>query len=193
MCKLGENNTEQMYAYRTCVASQNQRPVRMRSCCCVRDGAVLQTSSTLGGNKPLHRFMKGQPKIVGIVLLIIGSSFFIMSIALGAFFPHKMLRFIQPGFWLGPTVTASLAVSIVALLAALWVAVFTIPSDLIYQLYNSNHELHSLLYSLHLVFEVDIIVGVFILIIMSALAGASLRSSHTQAQVVMVQSQLSTE
>ncbi|KAM7413212.1 hypothetical protein PAMA_020538 [Pampus argenteus] len=93
---------------------------------------------TVGGSKPLHRFIKGQPKIIGIIVLVLGVSFFMMSITFnqGIAFQHKSTAVI-PGFLQGtlyilcgilyiltehdPTkkrVTASLALSIVTILGA---------------------------------------------------------------------------
>ncbi|KAG7275084.1 hypothetical protein CRUP_004850 [Coryphaenoides rupestris] len=100
-------------------------------------GTVLQRS-VVGGNKPLHRFMKGQPKVIGIILLMMGSSLFILSLPM-----HKSIHqgVVQPGFWLGPMVTACLAVSIVALLAALWVSLLHLLPLLIHGLYIGETQL----------------------------------------------------
>ncbi|CAL8379575.1 unnamed protein product [Arctogadus glacialis] len=179
---------------------------------------IIQKNTVLGGDKPLHRFIKGQPKIIGIVLLILGSSFFILSIPLSELAWMETLgAYIQPGFWLGPmfivcgilyifteynptkkTVTASLAISIVALLVTLWVAFLIVLPILLhghyslrYHGYGQEGDVPVLI--LYLVIEVYTFVGVFIFITMSVFAGTSLRSSGSQTQVVMMQSQPPTE
>ncbi|CAL8364057.1 unnamed protein product [Gadus morhua 'NCC'] len=179
---------------------------------------IIQKNTLLGGDKPLHRFIRGQPKIIGIVLLILGSSFFILSIPLsevGSF--ERFDGYIQPGFWLSPmfivcgilyivteynptkkTVTASLAISIVALLGTLWVAFVVVLPILLFGHYSFRfhgygQEGHAPVLILYSVIEVYTFVGVFIFITMSALAGISLRSSGSQTQVVMMQSHPPTE
>ncbi|CAG5853623.1 unnamed protein product [Menidia menidia] len=104
--------------------------------------------TTLGGTKPLHRFLKGQPKIMGTVVLIMGVSFFIFSIAVttGQSY-HTLWAAIPPGFLLGTlfvisgilyiltevnptkkTVTISLALSIVSILVICWTLLHVPPS-----------------------------------------------------------------
>ncbi|CAL8404643.1 unnamed protein product [Boreogadus saida] len=179
---------------------------------------IIQKNTVLGGDKPLHRFIKGQPKIIGIVLLIIGSSFFIISIPLSEVtYVERFGPYIQPGFWLSPmfivcgilyivteynptkkTVTASFAISIVALLGSLWLAFLIVLPVLLYGhfslwFHDYGQEDHVLMLILYLVIEVYTFVGVFIFLTMSVLAGTSLRSSGSQTQVVMMQSQPPTE
>ncbi|KAM3625557.1 uncharacterized protein V6R79_014025 [Siganus canaliculatus] len=96
-------------------------------------------STTVGDSKPLHRFIKGQPKITGIIVLMLGSSVFIVSAAIVSDSSFKW-AIIQPGMYLGilfiicgvlyiitehnltkKTVTISLALSIVTILSACWV------------------------------------------------------------------------
>ncbi|XP_030232611.1 uncharacterized protein si:ch1073-291c23.2 isoform X2 [Gadus morhua] len=135
---------------------------------------IIQKNTLLGGDKPLHRFIRGQPKIIGIVLLILGSSFFILSIPLsevGSF--ERFDGYIQPGFWLSPMFIVC--------------GILYIVTE-----YNPTKKTAPVLI-LYSVIEVYTFVGVFIFITMSALAGISLRSSGSQTQVVMMQSHPPTE
>lgn len=96
--------------------------------------------TTVGDSKPLHRFIKGQPKITGIIVLILGSSLFIVSIGIMSDSGFNMWAVIQPGIFLGilfiicgvlyiitehnptkKTVTISLALSVVTVLSSCWV------------------------------------------------------------------------
>ncbi|GAA6217680.1 uncharacterized protein LOC108877046 [Lates japonicus] len=66
-------------------------------------GNILQ-GTTVGGSKPLHRFIKGQPKITGIIVLVLGVSFFVISIAVtgeNAYHPAWIWTAIPPGFLQG--------------------------------------------------------------------------------------------
>uniref|UniRef100_A0A3Q2X3D3 Uncharacterized LOC102314621 n=1 Tax=Haplochromis burtoni TaxID=8153 RepID=A0A3Q2X3D3_HAPBU len=102
---------------------------------------------SVGGTKPLHRFLKGQPKIIGTIVLILGASFFIISVAITA--DSQMMHVwtvIPPGFLLGTlliicgityilaqhnttkkTVTISLSLSIVSILVACWTLIHILP------------------------------------------------------------------
>lgn len=120
------------------------------------NNASLQ-GTTVGGSKPLHRFIRGQPKIIGvrhthmyhsifqghrfkthyclhghrvkeimlevvfvifsqIIVLVLGSSFFILSVSFkGDFSYHHIWTIIPPGFLLGTLVgstTTELLISI---------------------------------------------------------------------------------
>ncbi|XP_031702265.1 membrane-spanning 4-domains subfamily A member 4D-like isoform X2 [Anarrhichthys ocellatus] len=143
------------------------------------NNANLQ-GTTVGGSKPLHRFIKGQPKIIGIIALVLGSSFFMLSIVI---MPHNSIQFISttvsPGFLLGTlfifcgilyiltehnptkkTVTMSLALSIVTTLG-------------------------EMVMSVAFIFVVYSVLGAIIFIVMSCLAVAALRSTKSQAIIVM--------
>ncbi|XP_017274160.1 uncharacterized protein LOC108237326 [Kryptolebias marmoratus] len=174
---------------------------------------------SVGGSKPLHRFLKGQPKIIGIAVLIMGVSFVTVSIAITSdhYGDHIWIT-IPPGIFLGTlfiicgilyiltehnptkkTVTISLALSIVTILAACWTLLhimgdFHIASGVYdYEFHYNETETDRLwrthynvmgvtLEAVHAVYS---FVAVIIFIIMSVLAGAALRSTKTQAIVVM--------
>ncbi|XP_031170287.1 membrane-spanning 4-domains subfamily A member 4D-like [Sander lucioperca] len=166
------------------------------------NNASLQ-STTVGGSKPLHRFLKGQPKIIGIIMLVMGSSFFTVSIAIiPDYFSSFIWTAIRPGFLMGilfiisgivyiltehsptkKTVTISLALSIVTILGACWTLLGMVPSLRFSHYIDSSHEEMKL--SMDLIFLVHSIVGAIIFIVMSCLAGAALRSTKSQAIVVM--------
>uniref|UniRef100_A0AAQ5X062 Uncharacterized protein n=1 Tax=Amphiprion ocellaris TaxID=80972 RepID=A0AAQ5X062_AMPOC len=122
------------------------------------DGSVQGT--TVGGSKPLHRFIKGQPKIIGTVLLVLGTSFFVSTVALMVDHPvqHYIWTSIPPSFLMGvlfiicgilyiitehnptkKTVTISLALSIVSILATAWTLLHTLP-DLGHYHYHKSYS-----------------------------------------------------
>ncbi|XP_030269287.1 uncharacterized protein LOC115579762 [Sparus aurata] len=182
------------------------------------NNASLQ-GTTIGGSKPLHRFMKGQPKNVGVIVLVLGSGFFIVSISLRQSSIFHIWSVIPPGLFLGTlfiacgilfivtehnptkkTVTASLALSIVTLLGSCWTILHIMPSVI----YTSSYRHYEILednvtetedtwstsyeamgLSLESIYLFYSFVGAIIFIIMSALAGSALRSSKSQAIVVM--------
>ncbi|TDH17239.1 hypothetical protein EPR50_G00006340 [Perca flavescens] len=166
------------------------------------NNASLQ-STTVGGSKPLHRFLKGQPKIIGIIVLVMGSSFFIVSLAIiPEYFSSFTWTAIQPGFAMGilfiisgivyiltehsptkKTVTISLALSIVTILGICWALLGTLPTLDRYNYHNTSNKHMEM--SMEVIFLVHTIVGVIIFIVMSCLAGAALRSTKSQAIVVM--------
>ncbi|XP_054471383.1 uncharacterized protein LOC129104627 [Anoplopoma fimbria] len=179
------------------------------------NNANLQ-GTTLGGSKPLHRFIKGQPKIIGIIALVLGSSFFILSIAITQ---EARVQFIStavpPGFMLGTlfiicgilyilteynptkkTVTMSLALSIVTILGACWTLMhiltpiahhhsydhFELEDNFTYSL---NRHYEAMVISVELIFLVHSVVGAIFFIVMSCLAVAALRSTKSQAIIMM--------
>uniref|UniRef100_UPI0037E79401 uncharacterized protein n=1 Tax=Semicossyphus pulcher TaxID=241346 RepID=UPI0037E79401 len=178
--------------------------------------ASLQ-GTTVGGTKPLQRFIKGQPKIIGIILLILGSSFFIVSISIttSIYSPH-IWSTIPPGILLGvlfiicgilyiltehnptkKTVTISLALSIVTILASVWTVLHIVP-DIIHRRYYGYHAdsitedevkwssyYETMGLSVEVVFLIYSLLGGIIFIVMSVMAGAALRSSKSQALLVM--------
>ncbi|KAK9542573.1 hypothetical protein VZT92_000422 [Zoarces viviparus] len=182
------------------------------------NNANLQ-GTTVGGRKPLHRFIKGQPKIIGIIALVLGSSFFMLSIVI---MPDNSIQFISttvpPGFLLGTlfifcgilyiltehyptkkTVTISLALSIVTTLGVCWTSMHILPNTghrSYYRDYgfiedNFTHEIISdwsyeeMVMSVELIFLVYSVLGAIIFIVMSCLAVAALRSTKSQAIIVM--------
>ncbi|XP_053290940.1 uncharacterized protein LOC128451152 isoform X1 [Pleuronectes platessa] len=177
--------------------------------------ASLQ-GNTVGGSKPLHRFMKGQPKAIGVVVLVLGSSFFIISVAMAKeLFNEPLWRTDAPVIIQGilfiicgimyilaehnptkKTVTISLALSIVSILATLGTDFYFLP-DLIqthyYRHYVYGHkeeglwrsDFEAMGRSLEWIFVFYTFVSAIILIVMSTLAGAALRSTKSQAVVMM--------
>ncbi|KAM9410469.1 membrane-spanning 4-domains subfamily A member 15-like isoform 2-T2 [Pholidichthys leucotaenia] len=178
----------------------------------------------VGGTKPLHRFIKGQPKAVGIVVLVLGSSIFVVS-AGTVTDSHYTWAAISPSFVMGtlfiisgilyiltehnPTkkkVTASLALSIVSIMAACYSMISILPDIGYRRDYDHFHHYsytefsednttiiwnEPLYYtqSIQLVLEVIFVfysmVGGIIFIVMSALAGTALRSTNSRTVVVM--------
>ncbi|GLD58293.1 uncharacterized protein AKAME5_001042500 [Lates japonicus] len=185
-------------------------------------GNILQ-GTTVGGSKPLHRFIKGQPKITGIIVLVLGVSFFVISIAVtgeNAYHPAWIWTAIPPGFLQGTlfiicgilyivtehnptkkTVTVSLALSIVTILGTCWTILHILPElghSYYYRYYEfieeNMTEIDDAAWSSHYeamgvtieaIFVFYSFVGGIIFIVMSTLAGAALRSTKSQAIVVM--------
>ncbi|KAL7406039.1 hypothetical protein ABVT39_012213 [Epinephelus coioides] len=182
----------------------------------VRNNASLQ-GTMLGGSKPLHRFMQGQPKIIGIVVLILGSSFFIFCTSM-MLVHYNQISPLQPGIVLAilylvcgslyivtenkptkKTVTMSLALSIVSLLASCWIIFLYLPNT-IHNLQRVHldedimvatddgifpSEYEQLEMASEQIFLLYTGVGGIIFIVMSFLAGAALRSTKSKAIVVM--------
>ncbi|XP_034044073.1 uncharacterized protein LOC117526144 isoform X2 [Thalassophryne amazonica] len=183
------------------------------------NSATVQ-STTVGGSKPLHRFIKGEPKIVGIIVLVLGTTYIIVSVATWIHddFVSWTAAF-QPGIVQGAmfvfcgilyiltehnptkkTVTVSLALSIVTLPVTCWTILYFLLNRLQNEVmhYEFIHHDNDTLtvkeepghYEV-MMFSVEVIhlfyccIGVLILIGMSALAGAALRSTKSQAIVVM--------
>nr|XP_046239396.1 uncharacterized protein LOC124056223 [Scatophagus argus] len=185
------------------------------------NNASLQ-GTTVGGSKPLHRFIKGQPKITGIIVLVLGSSFVTISIAIMRDSVNHIWAVIPPGFLLGAlfiicgilyivtehnptkkTVTISLALSIVGLLVACWTILHIAPNIAhshyyrryyYHEYFNDNDTEDKVLWSsryeamgvsMEGIFLFYTVLAAIIFIVMSSLAGAALRSTKSQAVVVM--------
>ncbi|CAB1312938.1 unnamed protein product [Coregonus sp. 'balchen'] len=181
-------------------------------------------TTTVGGSKPLHRFIRGEPKSIGIVMLFMGSSLFILAIPM-RMDPLESSADNFTSFWLGilfiicgllyvltekntskQLVTASLALSIISILGVT-VAFFEFLKGILSLKYHHYHFYHSYyddnitdsagvvvpwrkrhmdqLFSLEAVFMYQSLVGMVLLILMTAFARAALQSSKTQAIVVM--------
>ncbi|KAL6466374.1 hypothetical protein MHYP_G00241780 [Metynnis hypsauchen] len=118
------------------------------------EGATTQTVT--GGSKPLHRFLRAEPKTVGIVMILMGSGLFLFGI------PVEMDTLdnsdIYSYFWLGilyftcgvlyilaerqPTkkiVTASLALSIISILGSIFAAIDFI---IVMVVISRSHQYH---------------------------------------------------
>ncbi|XP_037553449.1 uncharacterized protein si:ch1073-291c23.2 isoform X1 [Nematolebias whitei] len=120
----------------------------------------------VGGSKPLHRFLKGQPKITGTIVLIMGASFVVVSAA------------ITTGHWRG-YMWAVIPPSI-------FLGVLFIVSGILYILTAHNLTKKTVMgMTIEVVVLVYIVVGTVIFIIMSVFAGVALRSTKTQAVVVV--------
>ncbi|XP_029952821.1 uncharacterized protein LOC115392367 [Salarias fasciatus] len=175
-------------------------------------------AATVGGLKPLHRFLKGQPQITGIVVLILGASLFCVTLALLATFDiDERWTKVLPGLMLAAmfvacgilyivteknptkrTVTISLALSIISVLCTIWVVAhsvqfFKFSSYSVLEHYDngtvteimwpSNYE--KVARTVEAVFKFNGAVGGIICLVMSVLAGAALRSTASQAIVLM--------
>lgn len=175
--------------------------------------------TTLGGSKPLHRFVKWQPKIIGIIVLILGSSFVLIGTAIMPEYHFSHIwNVLPPGLILGTmfivsgilfilteynttkkTVTASLALSIVTILASGWTILHIAPNfahrhyyrdyefieENMTEIIEQNWSTEDLVFSLELIFFIYSVVGAIIFIVMSCLAVAALRSTKSEAIVVM--------
>uniref|UniRef100_A0A4W5RGQ1 Si:ch1073-291c23.2 n=1 Tax=Hucho hucho TaxID=62062 RepID=A0A4W5RGQ1_9TELE len=176
-------------------------------------------TTTLGGSKPLHRFIRGEPKSIGIVMLFMGSSLFILAIPM-RMDPLESSAENFTSFWLGilfiicgllyvltekntskQLVTASLALSIISILGVT-VAFFEFLKSILNMQFYRYHYYHSYyddnitdrvdvpwrkhhtgqLLHLEAVFMYQSLVGMVLLIMMTAFARAALRSSKTQVK-----------
>ncbi|XP_030575857.1 uncharacterized protein LOC115773325 isoform X2 [Archocentrus centrarchus] len=117
--------------------------------------------TTVGAGKPIHRFLKGQPKILGTIVLILGASFFIFSIVITADSHRRyMWTVIPPIFLMGSlliicgimyvltehnptkkTVTISLSLSIVSILVTCWTLMQILPDIALYH-YHEMYFFH---------------------------------------------------
>ncbi|PWA29075.1 hypothetical protein CCH79_00006143, partial [Gambusia affinis] len=115
---------------------------------------------TLGGNKPLHRFLRCQPKAIGTVMLVIGASSVIVAIATSSdVYILHMWMVIPPEIFMGillticgilyivtqhrptkKTVTISFALSIVSTLGGFWTIFVMLINFHIYYGYSSDDE-----------------------------------------------------
>ncbi|XP_033972031.1 uncharacterized protein LOC117471272 isoform X1 [Trematomus bernacchii] len=177
-------------------------------------------STTVGGSKPLHRFIKRQPKTVGIMVLVLGLSFFNVTImTTPEYSRHTMWTAFPPGFMLGTlfvicgtmyivtehiptkkTVTISLALSLVSILVACWTTLHIVPmmaSTYHYRHYQHIDDYYTYSISSFAVMELFVeiiflfysIAGAVTLIVMSCLAVSALRSTKTEAIIVMTAAQ----
>uniref|UniRef100_A0A3B1KH31 Si:ch1073-291c23.2 n=1 Tax=Astyanax mexicanus TaxID=7994 RepID=A0A3B1KH31_ASTMX len=179
-------------------------------------GATTQT--TTGGNKPLHRFLRAEPKIVGIVMMFMGSCMFMFGVPLRKDGAGQSNADSYSSFWLGilyficgllyvlserePTkkiITASFALSILSVIGSAVAAIdFISAMSFMLHFHYDDYEHHNNtmyldatmkhfmpMYSLEAVFLAHSLLGIVILITMSVFARMALRSSRTQAVVVM--------
>ncbi|XP_028843956.1 uncharacterized protein LOC114795198 [Denticeps clupeoides] len=180
-------------------------------------GADEPNTTTVGGTKPLHRFLRAHPKCVGVMMTALGGSLFIMGIPLKMDDTNSSADAFS-SFWLGllfitcgilyiqaelkiskKIVTASLALSIISILGAV-TAFFEFLKSIIYTTYSISSmyfsglnqtdavyfsQLQNQIFALEVLFMVQSIAGAVVLITMAVFARAALRSSRTQAVVVM--------
>ncbi|XP_056326852.1 membrane-spanning 4-domains subfamily A member 4D-like isoform X1 [Danio aesculapii] len=184
------------------------------------DGASASASEPIstvtGGNKPVHRFLRGQPKSIGVMLVMMGVCLFMFGIPMTT--PKDMMTDQFSPFFLGvlfcicgllyilsernpskKMITASLALSIVSTFGVIF-AVLNISQHISHNrwmlwfrqthnrtetelLYMTQH--YSAVEAMGCVFLCHSLIGGALLIIMTCFARAGLRSSNTQAVVVM--------
>ncbi|KAA0717535.1 hypothetical protein E1301_Tti021142 [Triplophysa tibetana] len=167
-------------------------------------------STVTGGTKPLHRFLRGEPKSIGIVLVFLGICLFMFGITMKTD-QMTSANFYTP-FWLGilfticgilfilternPTkkmITACFAMSIVTTIGLIvgcieFVWSITKIQRHIWYLTENGTEIHRYYMSLFVmeqVFLVHSLIGGVLLVTMMTFARVALRSSRTQAVVVM--------
>ncbi|KAJ8013712.1 hypothetical protein DPEC_G00032630 [Dallia pectoralis] len=174
--------------------------------------------TTVGSHKSLHRFIRAEPKCTGIVMLFMGSSFFIFGIPLRKDSLMTSAENYTP-FWLGilfiicgvlyllterrpskPLVTASLALSIISILGIVF-GFFDFLKGIIHQGMRYHHihwdiptnttgpnwrNYHSdQVVCMEAIFMCLSLVTMILLIVMTTFARAALRSTKTQAIVIM--------
>ncbi|XP_052469737.1 uncharacterized protein LOC128026526 isoform X2 [Carassius gibelio] len=153
-------------------------------------GVVSEVITTVtGGSKPVHRFLRGQPKSIGVVLVIMGIGLFMFGIPMTSesFIPTLEEQFTP--FWIGilfficgllyilsernpskKIITASLALNIISIIGVL-IALLEFS-----RMFVRDMEL---------VFCCHSVIGGVLLVTMSFFARAALKSSRTQAFFVM--------
>ncbi|KAK2896293.1 hypothetical protein Q8A67_010781 [Cirrhinus molitorella] len=182
-------------------------------------GSVSEAISTVtGGSKPLHRFLRGQPKSIGVVLVMMGIGLFMFGIPMNMErdAPTSAEQFTP--FWLGilflicgvlyilsernpskKLITASLALSIISVIGALSAIIDFFRSiagiyheywSHMYENYTQEEEVYASQHymsirNMELVFCCHSFIGGVLLVTMTFFARAALRSSQTQAVVVM--------
>ncbi|XP_016116318.1 membrane-spanning 4-domains subfamily A member 4D-like [Sinocyclocheilus grahami] len=182
-------------------------------------GSVSEVISTVtGGSKPVHRFLRGQPKSIGVVLVMMGIGLFVFGIPMNvqSNAPTSAEQFTP--FWLGilfficgllyilsernpskKIITACLALNIISIIGVLSalvefskavVGIYRIHGYQMYENVTEEEELHARQHymsirDMELVFSCHSLIGGILLVTMSFFARAALRSSRTQAVVVM--------
>ncbi|XP_048061989.1 uncharacterized protein si:ch1073-291c23.2 isoform X1 [Megalobrama amblycephala] len=182
------------------------------------NGAPEPVTMVTGGNKPVHRFLKGQPKSIGIVLVMMGICLFMFGIVIDVRSDVTTSADMYSPFWLGTLfficgllyilsernpskkiITASFALSIISTIGAICACVdFSRAIVGLHHTYWSHlsenqteEERHYVLQHymsidlMEQVFFCHSLIGGILLITMTFFARAALRSSRTQAVVVM--------
>ncbi|XP_006638231.1 uncharacterized protein [Lepisosteus oculatus] len=177
-------------------------------------------TTVVGRTKPLHRFIKGEPKSIGIAVLFLGCGHFVLGIPLRMDNTENSSTTFST-FWMGimyitagllcifcenkpskKLVTACLSVSIVSILggaANFFVYISSIVNQVLeyngYFYFNTTEidpevdrwmQIHlGQIIITEAMFMVHSVVAGILLIVISAFAGAALRSTKTQAIIRM--------
>ncbi|NP_001314733.1 uncharacterized protein isoform X1 [Danio rerio] len=185
------------------------------------DGASASASEPIstvtGGNKPVHRFLRGQPRSIGVVLSMMGVGLFLFGIPMTVHTDIMTSADVFSPFWLGilfcvcgvlyilserspskKIITASFALSIISTIGVVSACMDFIKSMVIIERqdeYTHNNiteddyvylrQHYSAVVAMECVFLCHGLIGGVLLIIMTCFARAALRSSNTQAVVVM--------
>ncbi|XP_077093714.1 membrane-spanning 4-domains subfamily A member 15 [Siphateles boraxobius] len=181
-------------------------------------GAPGPVSVETGGSKPLHRFLKGQPKCIGIVLVMMAVCLIMFGIAMNVQSDAMTSSDMYTPFWLGilfficgilyilcernpskKIITASFALSIISTIGVFCACVEFIKASIgIHHTYWSHltenqteeerrhlDQHYMAVDKIERVFFFHSLIGGSLLITMTVFARAALRSSRTQAVVVM--------
>ncbi|KTF93968.1 hypothetical protein cypCar_00044451 [Cyprinus carpio] len=182
-------------------------------------GSVSEAITTVtGGSKPVHRFLRGQPKSIGVVLVMMGIGLFMFAIPMNVQSDASISAEQITPFWLGilfficgllyilsernpskKMITASLALSIISVIGVLYaIGEFSRAISEIYHVHWSHMydnltekeeryaEQHYMsMTNMQIVFFCHSLIGGVLLVTMTFFARAALRSSRTQAVVVM--------
>ncbi|XP_066574813.1 membrane-spanning 4-domains subfamily A member 18 [Amia ocellicauda] len=176
------------------------------------EGPGEPQATVVGGHKPLHRFLKGEPTSVGIAVLFLGCGQFIFGIAMKNYDMY-VTTFTYIPFWIGlmyiasgllcifcekkpskTMVTVCLSfciISVVGGIISLFIYVSSMGMIYYHHINDFDHEdpwiiLHYRpLYFMKSVMLAHSVVGVILLMVMCGFAAAALRSSRTQAVIIM--------
>ncbi|XP_052007248.1 membrane-spanning 4-domains subfamily A member 4D [Xyrauchen texanus] len=175
------------------------------------ESTVEPLTKVTGGSKPLHRFLRGEPKSIGIVLMMMGVCLFMFGMNMELDDTIYVIEDLYCPFWLGtlfficgllyilsernPTkkiITASFALSIVSTFGVIFACrIFSRSiNGHLHMSWNYTEEIYEELHYMpiaimELVFLIHSLIGSMLLVTMSFFARSALRSSRTQAVVVM--------
>ncbi|XP_042565468.1 uncharacterized protein si:ch1073-291c23.2 [Clupea harengus] len=179
------------------------------------EGVEDQEQKVVGSTKPLHRFLRGHPKYVGVVMVTLGISIFLMgfpvwladglsesfiSFVLGVLFITCGIIFILSELNITKQlVTAGFALSIVSILGVgIGVCIyidclsFAVDDDYYYMEHNITGQDYTIYRNsknqygaVQALSMFQSVLGGAILIVMAVFARAALQSSNTKAVVVM--------
>ncbi|KAG5263671.1 hypothetical protein AALO_G00267360 [Alosa alosa] len=175
---------------------------------------VTEVQTVTGGNKPLHRFLAGQPRYIGIAIMFFGCNELMLGLPLVRVTIMTSARLYTP-FWQGTLfmicgilsihthsypskklVTVCLAMYIVTILGGCFTLIFRLIAIINGMFYDTFHDdgddayvLLAQLKSTEAVLYSSTIVVIILLICLCCFAKQSLKSSNTQVimrQVLMV-------